>query len=195
MTDKCLGKTICGGCEDTCKHHRKNKQNLLYDGFFKIKQVEHNGKKYEQVIIHDAVCAFVMTESGDRILFVKQYRPTIGMETLEIVAGLMDKDISPEQTIKEELLEEAGISEDKIVSCELMLDYYISVGSSPNKIKMYFILVKDSAVGSKPKTGDDVTDVVWASQKQMHELVNEVVDAKTRIGIYSVILSAVKAVL
>lgn len=174
---------------------KKELTGRVYDGFFKVDIIEHEGKKYESVNIHDAVCAFVMTESGDRILFVKQYRPAIGQETIELVAGIMDKDISPEQTIKEELLEEAGISEDKIVSCELMLDYFISVGSSPNKIKMYFILVKDSAVGSKPKTGDDVSDVVWASQKQMHEIVNDVVDAKTRLGIYSVILSAVKETL
>jgi 8-oxo-dGTP pyrophosphatase MutT (NUDIX family) len=61
--------------------------------------------------VADAVCVFaVLRKSGepDTTLLVRQFRPPLDAETIELPAGLVDGDESPEQTAVRELKEETG---------------------------------------------------------------------------------------
>ena len=61
--------------------------------------------------VADAVCVFaVLRKSGEpnTTLLVRQFRPPLDAETIELPAGLVDGDESPEQTAIRELKEETG---------------------------------------------------------------------------------------
>lgn len=64
---------------------------------------------WESVVYRETVHAVPMYPNGD-ILLVRQYRPQLGRETLEIVGGGVDGEHTPPEAIHRELLEEAGVS-------------------------------------------------------------------------------------
>ena len=94
-------------------------EKLIYDGYVKIYDVrkEKDGKviEYTKVHLRGASCGIVINEEG-KMALVTQYRPIIGMETLEVPAGTLDKGISPKEIIIEELEEECGIAKEDIIS-------------------------------------------------------------------------------
>jgi ADP-ribose pyrophosphatase len=70
-------------------------------------------KEYEILKNHDAVSAIVLNEFNE-ILLVKQFRPSVMKETLEIPAGLLDVEgESEEECIVRELEEETALKVDK----------------------------------------------------------------------------------
>lgn len=90
----------------------------------------HDGqsKNWDVIRIHDSVCIIVFNTSRKKLVFVRQFRPavyyaslpenqeaidierhpaTLGI-TLELCAGIVDKDKSLVEIAKEELKEECG---------------------------------------------------------------------------------------
>ena len=78
------------------------KEELIYDGYVKIYEVtkNNNGKieKFTKVQLRGASAGIVINEEG-KMALVTQYRPIIGVKTLEVPAGTLDKDISPKEII------------------------------------------------------------------------------------------------
>lgn len=160
----------------------KENGQLLYDGFVKVTNVVHDGKNYDKINIKNAVAAMVISEDG-LVLMVKQFRPSIGKESIEIVAGIMDDDtLSEEQTIRKELYEEAGIEKDDIINLSEITKYYISVGTSDNTMTIFFVLVKNSAKFRKFKD-DDVYEKVWLTESDLNDMEDKVKDAKTLLAL------------
>ena len=94
-------------------------EKLIYDGYVKIYDVkkEKDGKviEYTKVHLRGSSAGIVINEEG-KMALVTQYRPIIGMETLEVPAGTLDKGIPPKEIIIEELEEECGIAKEDIIS-------------------------------------------------------------------------------
>ena len=82
----------------------------------------------------DAVGVVAVLEDGN-VLLVKQYRPAIKKETLEIPAGLLEKNESPSEAANRELEEETGY---KAVKLEKICEYYMSPGVSEGKFHLYY---------------------------------------------------------
>ena len=105
-------------------------EKLIYDGYVKIYDCEreNNGKKvkFTKVHLRGASGGIVINENGEMAL-VRQYRPILGRDTLEIPAGTLDKNISKRDIIIEELEEECGILREDIISMsdEPVLSYNI----------------------------------------------------------------------
>lgn len=55
----------------------------------------------------DFVVVLALDGAG-RILLVRQFRPAVDQETLELPAGMVDPGYTPEETARKELLEETG---------------------------------------------------------------------------------------
>ncbi len=55
----------------------------------------------------DYVSVVALDEQG-RILLVKQYRPAVGQETIELPAGHVEDNQTPEESASQELLDETG---------------------------------------------------------------------------------------
>ena len=63
---------------------------------------------WESVIFVDSVLALPIDADG-AVYLVEQYRPQLGRRTVEVVGGGRDPDLTPDEAMRRELLEEAGI--------------------------------------------------------------------------------------
>ena len=96
--------------------------------FIKVSRVEFldkgNQRYWDYTWSHDSVAIFIYVKDTKEIVFVKQFRPALLMhrlnngidvpdyraegQSIEMCAGIMDKNKSPEETAVEEVLEETG---------------------------------------------------------------------------------------
>lgn len=164
-------------------------EKLIYDGYVRIYDCERekNGKldKFTKVALRGASGAIVINEEG-KMALVKQYRPIIGKETLEIPAGTLDKNISKKDIIIEELKEECGITEDNIISItnEPIISYNIIENMSDGEMHLYLIKVKN--VDSWPMEEDDVEEVNFYTLEEIDNLIKTrvITDPKTLIAYF-----------
>ena len=164
-------------------------EKLIYDGYVKIYDVrkEKDGKviEYTKVHLRGSSCGIVINEEG-KMALVTQYRPIIGMETLEVPAGTLDKGIPPKEIIIEELEEECGIAKEDIISItdKPVLTYKIIENMSDGEMHIFLIKVKTR--NSKPKEEDDVDEVNFYSLEEIESLINKriVTDPKTLISYF-----------
>ena len=66
-----------------------------------------DGKPFYRINAPDGVIVLAITDD-DQLVLVEQFRPAIGVRTLELPAGARDPDETPEQTAARELYEETG---------------------------------------------------------------------------------------
>lgn len=164
-------------------------EKVLYDGFYKIVEVEAElkGKKVmrEKLIQKSAVAALVI-DSDFRVGLVKQFRPAIGEYTYEIPAGVLDKPgLTPKEVLLEELQEECEISPEQILYVleEPAFHYKMTPGSSDAEMTIYSIRVTKQE--NKQVQDEDVEEVVWLEPEQLAEMIekNEIKDPKTLIAV------------
>lgn len=163
----------------------------LYDGFHKISEVDSvikgNNVKREKLHLKHAVAGVVIDEYN-RIAVVTQYRPTIGRKVKEIPAGVLDKKgLTPLETLLEELEEECGIKEKDLISIKEtpILEYYMIIGSSDAKIRLYEIRVKKQQ--NRYVNDSEVEYVEWLTADELKKYIQEGLapDPKTILAYYS----------
>ena len=93
---------------------------LIYDGqTLKLRvdsvQTADGRKSIREVVEHRGVVAIVPVDAADNVLMVKQFRYALGKELLEIPAGGIDGDETPEEAVRREMQEETGFLPRKIV--------------------------------------------------------------------------------
>ena len=111
---------------------------------------EQNGihKDWEVVKAHDSVAILIYHKDRNTFVLVKQFRPAVylgnqdGM-TVELCAGIVDKEHSLVQIAKEEIEEECGydVPLDKI---ERITSFHTSVGFAGSKQMLYYVEVDES---------------------------------------------------
>ena len=165
------------------------KEELIYDGYVKIYDVkrEREGKleEFTKVHLRGASAGIVINEEG-KMALLTQYRPIIGVKTLEVPAGTLDKGISQRDIIIEELEEECGIPRENILSIseEPVLTYKIIENMSDGEMNIFLINVKTAE--TKPKEDDDVDEVNFYTLDEIEELIKEriITDPKTLISFF-----------
>ena len=107
-------------------------------------------KSWEAIRSYDSVAVLLYHRQKDAFLLVKQLRVATllsGKEedgyTIELCAGIVDKELPLEQIAKEEILEECGYDV-PLESIERVTAYYTSVGFSGAKQTMYYATIDDS---------------------------------------------------
>lgn len=161
-------------------------KRMVYEGWHKIEErtVEMKGQIVKREILHskDAVAA-ITTDKEGRIALVSQYRPALGKSILEIPAGVVDKNLSLEKIIVEELEEECEINPKDIVSLQKTTPagYHMVSGSSPAYTTMFRAKVKCLKDPAYEVNDVDVDYVLWLTFEQFEKkiLSGEIVDAKT----------------
>ena len=165
---------------------------ILYEGFHRIEEVDAvmKGKvvKREKLFIYPAVAGIVIDENK-RIALVKQYRPVIGRDTLELPAGILDKPhLTPLETLIEELAEECDLTMDDLlkVGPEPLHEYFMTVGSSDAKMRIYEVRVRNQGETSKLVDDVDVDSVEWLTYEEMeaHIANGDIADNKTILAYY-----------
>lgn len=162
---------------------------LIYDGYVQIYDCERERdgvtETFTKVALRGASAGIVINEEG-KMALVKQYRKILGRDTLEIPAGTLDKNISKQEIIIEELEEECGIPRSDIISIsdEPILTYNIIENMSDGEMHIYLIKVKTN--NTRPMEEDDVDEVIFYTIDEIDELIKtrKVTDPKTLIAFY-----------
>jgi UDP-sugar diphosphatase len=110
-----------------------------------------NGQKrdWELIKVGNSVAILIYNQDSDSFVLVKQFRPAVYFNhggsgvTIELCAGLIDKDLSIEQIASEEIMEECGF---RVEPNELkkITSFYTSVGSSGSKQHLFYAEVNES---------------------------------------------------
>ncbi|KAM0729895.1 Uridine diphosphate glucose pyrophosphatase NUDT14 [Formica fusca] len=118
-------------------------------------------KEWDVIRIHDSVCIIIFNVSRKRLVFVRQFRPavyyaflpekqdvidvkrypaTLGV-TLELCAGIVDKDKPLVEIAREELREECGY--EAPTSAFKQISTYLSSASASAKQTLFYVEVTD----------------------------------------------------
>lgn len=158
--------------------------------FLSINKIAHNGEEknpYEIVDIKDGVGVLVFNPLEKKILLVKQIRDVFG-ETLEIPAGMLDKPLSKENILLEELEEECEMKFEK-ENLKSLGYYFPMIGCCTHKIYLYFIEYNGECIDKKVND-KDVYERIWIDIEEFTRKIeaNEIIDSKTQISFLNAIL-------
>lgn len=139
--------------------HRILKHEVAYQGFFRIEryQLSHQlfaggwGKELTRELFERGHAAAVLPYDPDldAVVLVEQFRigaleAPIGPWLLEIVAGIIEPGEQPEEVVKREAQEEAGL---QLAETEFICDYLVSPGGTSERIALYCGRVDASEAG------------------------------------------------
>jgi UDP-sugar diphosphatase len=145
----------------------------------KLAKYKQNGvdKSWELIKSHDSVAILIYHKSNESFIFVKQFRPPVyynnegnGM-TLELCAGLVDKEKSLIEIAKEEIEEECGYAVDtKLI--EKITSFYTAVGHSGGQQTLFYCEVDESMRVSEGGGIDtEMIEVVEMNMKQTQQML------------------------
>ena len=106
-------------------------------------------RDWEIVQANDSVAILIYNKDSDSFVCVKQFRPAVYLQdksttgvTLELCAGILDKDLSLEEIASEEIFEECGF---EVPASQLakITSFYTSVGFAGSKQHLYFAEVSE----------------------------------------------------
>jgi len=86
------------------------------------------------IVEHVGSVIILPLDADGQLLFVRQYRHAAGLELLELPAGTLDKDESPEACATREVREETGMAAGKL---EPMGGFYLVPGYSTEYMHVY----------------------------------------------------------
>ena len=128
------------------------KREVIYDGH--IVTVVKLDDHWEVVEHTAAVCVLALREgeSGQEVLCVTQLRPSIGTDTWELPAGLVDEGESPRDAALREFAEECQLTGD----LDLLSEVYSSPGFCTEKVYIFEATNLKHAEGT-PDESEDLT--------------------------------------
>ena len=103
-------------------------------------------KSWEAVRSHDSVAVLLYHKEKESFLFVKQFRVPVYLNdknityTYELCAGLVDKNMTLEEIVSEEIDEECGYKVDK-KDIKKITSFFTNVGISGAKQHLYFATI------------------------------------------------------
>ena len=126
-----------------------------------------NKKPYYRLTCNDAVSIIAKT-IDEKIILVRQYRPSIGVFTLELPSGYVDLGESPENSIKRELKEETGF----------ICDFVVQLGSlriSPSRINnaLHVFFGSNAKMIKTEETHDRDIELVLVTKDEFKKLIAE----------------------
>lgn len=123
----------------------------------------------------DAVGVIAVLEK-DKVLLVKQYRPAVGKITLEIPAGLLEKNEVPSEAANRELEEETGYRAENL---EKICEYYMSPGVNSGKFYLYYA---DSLIKTHQNLDED--EFLEVEKVDLNKLeLSSLADAKSILAV------------
>ncbi|MGM0518558.1 MAG: NUDIX domain-containing protein [Campylobacterota bacterium] len=142
-------------------------------------------KQWEAVRSFDSVAVLLYHIEKDSFILVKQFRPPVYLNdksklcTYELCAGIVDKDLSLEQIVKEEIDEECGYDV-KLENIEKVTSFYTNVGVSGAKQSLYFAKVSQAdCKHSGGGVNDEQIELMYLPLEQMEEFLFDESKAKT----------------
>ena len=143
-----------------------------------------DGKNAVREVVEHSGGSCVLCEKDGKILLVKQFRYPYKKELLELPAGKLNPNETPEQTAIRELEEEGGIKAGRV---EKMFDVYPSPGYTDEIIRIYRAF--DLEETQVKLDEDEFLSGEWIEKEQLKKMINngEIKDGKTLIALLSVL--------
>ncbi len=147
---------------------------------------EQNGKSksWEIVEAHDSVAILLYHREKNAFILVKQFRPAVYLNnqngmTVELCAGIVDKNLSLAQIAQEEIEEECGYRV-SIEEIEKITSFHTSVGFAGSKQMMYYAEVDDSMkVSEGGGVDDEQIEVIFLAVSEAKAFIYDESIAKT----------------
>jgi ADP-ribose pyrophosphatase len=143
----------------------------------RVDDVEVNGHRtVREVIEHHGAVGILALTGRDSVLLVRQFRYAVGEETLEICAGLVEKNEDLEEAAAREMQEELGFSPGVLrkIGC-----FYSSPGFCTELLTLF--LAEDLSASSLPQDDDEDVKTVEVAYDEIPALLAKgaVRDGKT----------------
>lgn len=143
---------------------------------------EPGTQRYWEVVERPPAVVIVALTVQREVILVRQYRPPIDQETLELPAGIIEPGESAEQAAKRELAEETGYAPTRV---KMVMSLFMSPGYTDERLDLVL------ATGCRPMTGfndrDPRTTVELLKSDDIGRFLDSVdqrpVDAKTFGGL------------
>jgi ADP-ribose pyrophosphatase len=133
-----------------------------------------------EVVEHAAGAAVVAVDADGQVLLVRQDRPAVGAQLLELPAGLVDPGETAEECAARELAEETGFAARTI---EPLVSFYSSPGFCTELLHVF--IATDLRASATSRDEEEEIELVRLPLAQAIErvLVGEISDAKTVTGL------------
>lgn len=147
--------------------------------FTSLASYTQNGikKTWEIVKAHDSAAVLLYHTTKNAFVLVRQFRPatyanvhTTGM-SIELCAGIVDKNLSLEEIIQEEIFEECGYDVE-LSSISKITSFYTSVGFAGSKQTLYYAEIDESMmVSSGGGVDNEMIEVVYLDVNEAKTLM------------------------
>jgi nudix-type nucleoside diphosphatase (YffH/AdpP family) len=162
-------------------------RETISSGFLQLDNITYKRgeKEFKREVVNrgDAVAGLLFNTATQKYVFVKQFRPGVGDEIIEIIAGTMDVNgESPEECFIREIEEETGY---RVTSdCNLICSCYSSPGSLTEKVHIFIAETNNNKSGSGGGVGDEGIEIVEFSKGEILENIEVLSkDSKTFIAL------------
>ena len=146
-----------------------------------VDTVREGGKTYGREVVHHPGSAVILPAYDDgTIALVRQYRHPPTSYLLELAAGSLNEEESPESGAARELEEELGLVAGRM---EKLSEFFVSPGYCEEK--MWLFLATDLTATAQRLDEDEMIEVVRLPLDRALQMITdgEIEDAKTIIGL------------
>jgi ADP-ribose pyrophosphatase len=143
-------------------------------------QLPNGNVTSREYVKHPGAAAVLPFVDKERIIFVRQYRYTIGEETYEIPAGKIDAGETPLECVTRELEEETGYKSKKF---EPLISFYPTSALSTELLHIFSAFKLE--MGTLSPDEDEFVDTKIVSFKDALSMIEDgcIKDAKTIIAL------------
>lgn len=158
----------------------------LYQGFFKIEQIQLQHRLFEggwshtvtrEVLVRGGAAAAVMYDpEHDLIGLIEQFRvgalDNKSPWLYEVVAGMSEPNELPEEVIRRELVEEAGMKPNRLIK---ICDYFSSPGGTDERLTLFCALgdlTSVQGIHGLSEEGEDIRVIVLPAETVFNALYN-----------------------
>ena len=179
--------------------YKIHNQKYIHTHFFKIKEAELQFNQFDGTQSNSvtryaidkgpAAASIIFLKDIKKFVLVKQFRypmtllPKVDPWIYEIVAGTIDGDENPEDTIRREIQEEAGYVVEKL---ELIQELYLSPGISSECVYLFFATTTstNTTITGDPHDEDEDIKVELFDPGELQNLISkkQLKDAKTLVA-------------
>ena len=147
------------------------KKESLYQGFFSLSKYSLSNElfqggwsgEYTREVFErgNAAAVLLYDPTRDKVVLVEQFRPgAIGTDSspwlMELVAGMIEENESPEEVVSREALEEAGCSIRRLVKIR---DYWVSPGGTSERVWLFLGEVDSLQIAEFAGLDDENEDI------------------------------------